>query len=100
MTVLGELKAIVLAVDRLHQVETKLSAHVRDTQDEQRALRQEVSELRERLIRLEGRVDQVMVQAGATAQAAAALAVAGDLGALRERLAVLEARTPPALPRA
>jgi predicted nucleic acid-binding Zn-ribbon protein len=88
----GGAVGIVRALDRLSQVEKANAELAKETRAELKALRQEMATLREAQTRLESRVDQVMIQAGAAAQSAAALAVAGEIGAVRERLALLEAR--------
>jgi len=90
----GGAVGILRALDRLSQVEKANAELAKESRAELKALRQEMTTLREAQIRLEGRLDQVMVNAGAAAQSAAALAVAGEIGAVRERLALLEARPP------
>ncbi len=81
---------------RLTQVEKQPAEQAAETRAASKAMREELAYLRDRQTRVEtvlgGLGDKAVTQAEAAAQSAATLAVSRDTGALRERLAAVEAR--------
>lgn len=90
MGIWDELKAVALAVHRLTEAEKKMAEMAAENRAAVKELRALLQDMRDRQLRLEGRMDSLDEIASSKAQGMAALAVANALGPMMERLARLE----------
>lgn len=90
MGVWQDAKAIALALHRLGEAEKKLAEQAAETKAAVKELRGLLQDARDRQLRIEARLDGLDEVISTKAQANAALAVAGALAQLGERLARLE----------
>jgi len=85
-----DVKAVALAVHRLSEAEKKLAEQAAETKAAVKELRTMLQDTRDRQLRIEARLDGLDEVISTKAQANAALAVAGALAQVGERLARLE----------